>query len=70
MLELSRYFHLNPSRVGMVGDLNELNDYHWARHYAIMGRVRRDRQDIAMVLAYFGKGRNATPVPRFLVTLG
>ena len=58
-LELTRYIHLNPLRVGTVADLKELNGYRWAGHSAIMGRVKRDWQDIATVLAYFGKGRKA-----------
>ena len=59
LLELTRYIHLNPLRVGIVGDMKELNRYRWTGHSAIMGRVKRDWQDIDAVLAYFGKGRKA-----------
>ena len=59
LLELSRYIHLNPLRGGMVGDLRELNNYRWAGHSAIMGRVRRDWQEIDTLLSYFGRGREA-----------
>ena len=59
LLELTRYIHLNPLRVGIVGDMKELNRYRWTGHSAIMGRVKRDWQDIEAVLAYFGKGRKA-----------
>ena len=59
LLELSRYIHLNPLRGGMVGDLRKLNNYRWAGHSAIMGRVKRDWQDIGTVLSYFGRGREA-----------
>jgi putative transposase len=59
LLELTRYIHLNPLRVGIVGDMKQLNGHRWAGHSAIMGRVRRDWQDIDTVLAYFGKGRKA-----------
>jgi len=59
LLELSRYIHLNPLRGGMVDDLKELNNYRWAGHSAIMGRVKRDWQDIGTVLSYFGRGREA-----------
>ena len=59
LLELTRYIHLNPVRVGMVGDLEELNNYRWAGHSVIMGRVERKWQDIDTVLAYFGRGREA-----------
>ncbi len=59
LLELTRYIHLNPLRAGIVGDLKQLNNYRWAGHSAIMGRVKWDWQDIDIVLAYFGKGRKA-----------
>ncbi len=59
LLELTRYIHLNPPRAGMVGDLKALNKYRWAGHSVIMGRVKRDWQDIDTVLACFGKGRQA-----------
>jgi hypothetical protein len=59
LLELTRYIHLNPLRVGIVGDIRELNRYRWTGHSAIMGRVKRDWQAIDAVLAYFGKGRKA-----------
>jgi hypothetical protein len=58
-LELTRYIHLNPVRAGMVGDLRELNDYRWAGHSAIMGRVRRDWQDVDTVLSCLGEGQEA-----------
>jgi len=59
LLELTRYIHLNPLRAGMVGNLEELKDYRWAGHSAIMGKVERDWQDIDTVLGYFGKGQKA-----------
>ena len=59
LVELTRYIHLNPLRVGIVGDMKELNRYRWTGHSAIMGRVKRDWQDIEAVLAYFGKGHKA-----------
>ncbi|MBM4351466.1 MAG: transposase, partial [Deltaproteobacteria bacterium] len=59
LLELTRYIHLNPLRAAMVGNLKELDDYRWAGHSAIMGRVRREWQDIDTVLEYFGRGRKA-----------
>ena len=59
LLELTRYIHLNPLRAGLVGDLKQLNTYRWAGHSAIMGRVKRDWQEIDIVLAYFGKGHKA-----------
>jgi hypothetical protein len=59
LLELTRYIHLNPLRAGMVGDLKQLSHYRWAGHSAIMGRVKRDWQDIKTITAYFGKGPHA-----------
>jgi hypothetical protein len=59
LLELTRYIHLNPLRAGMVGDLKQLSHYRWAGHSAIMGRVKRDWQDIKTITAYFGKGHHA-----------
>jgi REP element-mobilizing transposase RayT len=57
LLELTRYIHLNPLRVGMVEDMERLQRYAWTGHSAIMGSVRRHWQDTDTVLAYFGKRR-------------
>jgi putative transposase len=59
LLELTRYIHLNPLRAGIVDDLQGLSRYRWTGHSAIMGRVRRNWQEIESVLAYFGKGHRA-----------
>ncbi len=59
LLELTRYIHLNPLRAGIVGEMRALSQYCWAGHSAIMGRVKREWQDIDTVLTYFGKGRKA-----------
>jgi len=59
LLELTRYIHLNPVRAGMVGGLEELNNYRWSGHSVIMGRVERKWQDIDTVVGYFGRGRDA-----------
>jgi len=59
LLELTRYIHLNPLRAGIVGSLEQLRNYRWTGHAAILGRVRRDWQDINTVLGYFGKGKRA-----------
>ena len=55
LLELSRYIHLNPVRLGMVEDLAELSTYPWTGHSVIMGKVKRGWQDKDAVLAYFGR---------------
>jgi REP-associated tyrosine transposase len=57
LLELTRYIHLNPLRAGIVKDMKELKEYQWCGHSVIMGRVKREWQDIDTVLAYFGKSR-------------
>jgi hypothetical protein len=57
LLELTRYIHLNPLRAGIVSEMRGLNQYRWAGHSAIMGRVKREWQDIDAILGYFGKGR-------------
>jgi hypothetical protein len=59
LLELTRYIHLNPVRAGMVSGVEGLNNYRWAGHSVIMGRVERKWQDIDTVLGYFGRGREA-----------
>lgn len=59
LMELTRYIHLNPLRAGIVGDIEGLSRYRWTGHSTIMGRVKRDWQEIEGVLAYFGKGHRA-----------
>src|SRR4030042_4767804 len=59
LLELTRYIHLNPLRVEISGDMKGLSNYRWTGHSAIMGKVKRDWQDIDTVLGYFGKRRKA-----------
>src|SRR4030066_1069723 len=59
LLELTRYIPLNPVRAGIVGDMEELSNYRWAGHSAIMGNVERTWQEIDTVLGYFGRGREA-----------
>jgi len=57
LLELTRYIHLNPLRAGDVGDENALSKYPWSGHSVLMGTVKRDWQDTATILAYFGRGK-------------
>ena len=40
LLELIRYFHLNPLRAGLVKDLQELDTYPWSGHSAILGHCK------------------------------
>ena len=57
LLELTRYIHLNPLRAGVVTGLEELSRNPWAGHAALMGKVKREWQDVETVLAYFGSRR-------------
>ena len=53
--ELVRYIHLNPLRAKIVMDLNELDKYAYCGHSALMGKIKREWQDVEYVLGYFGK---------------
>lgn len=55
LLELVRYIHLNPLRSKLVADLHELNEFPYAGHSALMGRIKREWQDVDYVLGFFGK---------------
>jgi len=57
LLELTRYIHLNPVRAGVVRTMRELAAYRWTGHAVILGRVKREWQDVDSVLGYFGKRR-------------
>lgn len=53
--ELVRYIHLNPLRAKIIKDLNELDKYNYSGHSALMGKIKREWQDIEYVLKYYGK---------------
>ncbi|MBN1904539.1 MAG: transposase, partial [Deltaproteobacteria bacterium] len=53
--ELVRYIHLNPIRAGIITTMDELRNYKYTSHSAIMGNVKREWQDTEYVLGYFGK---------------
>lgn len=55
--ELVRYIHLNPIRTGLVKSLEELDKYPYCGHSVLMGREKREWQDMDYVLGYFGKQR-------------
>ena len=42
LLELVRYIHLNPLRVGLVKSLEALDRYPWSGHMILMGRGKKD----------------------------
>jgi putative transposase len=53
--ELVRYIHLNPLRAKSVSSLEELGRYSYCGHSALMGKKKRQWQDVAYVLGFFGK---------------
>jgi putative transposase len=55
LLELVRYIHLNPLRAKVVTNLNELDSYFYCGHSALMGKKKREWQEVEYVLRYFGK---------------
>lgn len=57
LLELVRYIHLNPLRVGLVKDLAGLTRYPWSGHSALVGKVSRPWQEQAEILGRFGSGQ-------------
>jgi REP element-mobilizing transposase RayT len=52
--ELVGYIHLNPLRAKIVAELKELAKYPYGGHSAIMGKQKRDFQDVDYVLRLFG----------------
>ncbi len=52
--ELVRYIHLNPIRGNRVPGFNELGDYPYSGHSAVLGIRNRTWQDTAYVLNFFG----------------
>ncbi len=58
MLELVRYIHLNPVRARLVADIKSLDKYPFCGHAIIMGKMKKDWQDVAYVLKLFDKKRS------------
>jgi REP element-mobilizing transposase RayT len=55
LLELIRYIHLNPLRVGLAKSIDELDSYPWSGHSVIMGKQEISGQSIDDVLLLFGQ---------------
>jgi hypothetical protein len=53
--ELVRYIHLNPLRAGLVDDMEALNRYPYSGHSVLVGKVKREWQQVDYVLGFFGK---------------
>jgi REP element-mobilizing transposase RayT len=56
--ELVRYIHLNPLRAKLVKDLKALDKYSYCGHSAVIGKLKRDWQQIDYVLSLFGKRKS------------
>jgi len=54
LLELVRYIHLNPVRVGVAKTLDELDTYPYSGHPVIIGKIVHEWQDREYVLRLFG----------------
>jgi len=54
LLKLVSYIHLNPLRARIVRNLEELNNYPWSGHAALIGKKYNDWQAIDEVLSQFG----------------
>ena len=48
--ELVRYIHLNPLRSKVVVDLKELDRYSYCGHSALIGKKKRESQDVECIL--------------------
>ncbi|SRR6266568_555481 len=59
LLELIRYIHLNPLRVGLVKTIDELDSYPWSGHAVLMGKQELSRQSIDDVLLLFGQRKKS-----------
>lgn len=55
LLQLVRYIHLNPLRVGLVKNLSELLSYQYGGHAVLMGHRRYAWQDRDYILNLFGR---------------
>ena len=53
-MELVRYIHLNPVRLGMVQDLGSLIGYCWSGYRMLMGKDEYPWQEVEEVLGRFG----------------
>lgn len=61
LLELVRYIHLNPLRVGLAESMDVLDSYQWSGHAVLMGKGSLAGQNSDEVLLMFG---NRKPTAR------
>jgi putative transposase len=55
LLELTRYIHLNPLRVGLVRNLRALDRCPWTGHRGLLGTARHPWQTVEGILGQFGR---------------
>ena len=55
LLQLIRYIHLNPLRVGLVPNLRELDKSPWTGHAVLMGKKEAEWLDTEEVLSNFAR---------------
>ena len=55
LLELVRYIHLNPLRAKLVNDMGTLGKYPYCGHSSLMGKIKREWQQVDYVLGFFSK---------------
>ncbi len=71
LLELVRYIHLNPLRVGLAGSIEALDLYKWSGHAVLMGNEALSGQNTDEVLLMFGnRKKNAREKYRNFVADG
>ena len=56
--ELVRYIHLNPLRAKLVENIKVLDKYPYSGHSAVVGKFKRNWQQVDYVLGFFGKKKS------------
>ena len=59
LLELIRYIHLNPLRVGLAKTIDDLDNYPWCGHAVLMGKQELPGQRVEDVLLLFGQRKRS-----------
>ena len=57
LLELVRYIHLNPLRAGLVSGMEELDEFPWSGHSALMNNSMHAWQNIHYICGLFSNKR-------------
>ena len=56
--ELIRYIHLNPLRARLIEDMQGLENYPYGGHSVVVGKRKRDWQEVDYVLEFFGRNKS------------